>query len=254
MCGLLRYSLYGTRDAAQNSEEELASTLGDLGLTRRRACPCVWRSCIKEKDIVATVHGDDITIGGQRSAVESLIRMSKKYEIKKQVFGGDPDLEKSGGILNRVIEWERDGITIEADQRPFREIVKGLGLERANHSATPCAVERREEGKGENQCGRRQSKHRRNDVNDDDNRSRPQMADDDAIDSQALTGGDITRCRALVARTSLRKIAQISSSHQCVYAARSAKCGCATWSASRELAGTPSASPDRMWVPLATAW
>ena len=128
--------------------------------------------------------------------------VSKKYEIKKQVLGGDPDLEKSGGILNRVIEWERDGITIEADQRHFREIVKGLGLERANHSATPCAVERREEGKGENQCGRRQSKHRRNDVNDDDNRSRPQMADDDAIDSQALTGGEITRCRALVARTS----------------------------------------------------
>ena len=27
MCGLLRYSLYGTRDAAQNWEEELASTL-----------------------------------------------------------------------------------------------------------------------------------------------------------------------------------------------------------------------------------
>ena len=128
--------------------------------------------------------------------------VSKKYEIKKQVLGGDPDLEKSGGILNRVVEWERDGITIEADQRPVRGIVKGLGLERANHSATPCAVERREEGKGENQCGRRQSKHRRNDVNDDDNRSRPQMADDDAIDSQALTGGDITRCRALVARTS----------------------------------------------------
>ena len=34
-----------------------------------------------------------------------------------------------------------------------------------------------------------------------------------------------------------RKIAQISSSHQCVYAARWPKCGCATWSASRELAG-----------------
>ena len=30
----------------------------------------------------------------------------------------------------------------------------------------------------------------------------PQMADDDAIDSQALTGGDITRYRPLVARIS----------------------------------------------------
>ena len=31
------------RDAAQNWEEELASTLSGLGLTRRSACPCVWR-------------------------------------------------------------------------------------------------------------------------------------------------------------------------------------------------------------------
>ena len=90
--------------------------------------------------IVATVHGDDITIGGQRSAVEFFIRMiSRKYEIKKQVIGEDPHLEKSGSILNRVIEWNRDGITIEADQRHVREILKGLDLERANRSVTQGA-------------------------------------------------------------------------------------------------------------------
>ena len=113
MCGLLRYSLYGTRDAAQNWEEDLASTLSGLGLTRGSACSCVWRGRIMG---VATVHGDDITIGGQRTAVEFLTKMiSKKYEIRKQVRGGDPHLEKSGRKLNRVIEWDRDGITIEAE-------------------------------------------------------------------------------------------------------------------------------------------
>ena len=75
LCGLLQYSLYGTRDAAQNLEEEVASTLSDLKLTRGIACPCVWQGCIKGEDIVATVHGDDITIGGERSAVEFLIKM-----------------------------------------------------------------------------------------------------------------------------------------------------------------------------------
>ena len=90
MCGLLRYSLYGTRDAAQNWEEELASTLTGFRLTRGSACPCVWRGRIKGEDVVATVHGDDITIGGQRTAVEFLAKMiSKKYEIKKQELGGD---------------------------------------------------------------------------------------------------------------------------------------------------------------------
>ena len=137
MCRLLRYSLYGTRDSAQNWEEELASTLSGLGLTRGSACPCVWRGRAKREDVVATVHGDDITIGGQRTAVEFHTKMiSKKYEIRKQVLREDPDFEKSGRILNRVIEYP-DEITIEADQRHVREMMKGLELERANHSTTP---------------------------------------------------------------------------------------------------------------------
>ena len=45
----------------------------------------------------------------------------RKYEIKKQVFGEDADLEKSGRILNRVIEWDRDGITIEAGSERRQE-------------------------------------------------------------------------------------------------------------------------------------
>ena len=121
----LQYSLYGTRDDAENLEEELASTLSDLKLTRVIACPCVWQGCIKGEHIVATVHGDDITIGGERSAVELLIKMiPRKYEIKKQVIGEDADFDKIGRILNRAIKWGRDGITIEADQRHVRDILK----------------------------------------------------------------------------------------------------------------------------------
>ena len=83
-------------------EEELASTLSDLKLTRGIRCPCVLQGCIKGNHMVATVHGDDITIGGERSVVELLINMtSRKYEIKKQAIGEDPDLEKSARILNR---------------------------------------------------------------------------------------------------------------------------------------------------------
>ena len=164
--GLLRYSLYGTRDAAQNWEEEL--------------------------------------IGG-RSAVEFLIRMiSKKCEIKKQVIGEDPDFEMTGRILNRVNEWNRDGITTEADERHERQIMKGLELERANHSATSCAVERRDECKGYSRHGQgqTQTEHEWDNANNSEDRDRPQMAGDDNPDRQALTNGDIRRYRALVARIS----------------------------------------------------
>ena len=88
MCGLLQYSWYGTRDAAQHWEEELASTISDLKLTRGSACRCVWQGCIKGEHILSIVHGDDITICGERSVVEFFIKMiSRKYEIKKQVVG-----------------------------------------------------------------------------------------------------------------------------------------------------------------------
>ena len=66
--------------------------------------------------------------------------------------------------MNRFIEWGCDGIAIEADQRHSREMLKDLELERANHSATPCAVKRKSEGnarsdesKGENRCGQGQT-------------------------------------------------------------------------------------------------
>ena len=68
-CGLLQYSLHGTLVVAQHWEAEPASTLGGLMLTKRIACPCGWQVCIKGEHIVATVHGDEITIGGERSAV-----------------------------------------------------------------------------------------------------------------------------------------------------------------------------------------
>ena len=53
------------------------------------------------------------------------------------MIGKDADFGKSGRILNRVIEWGRDGLTIEADQGHVREMLKDLELERANDSATP---------------------------------------------------------------------------------------------------------------------
>ena len=84
MCGLLQYSMYGTRDAAENWEEELASTLSDPMLTRGIACLCVRKDCIKGEHVVVTVHGDDIKIDGERSAVEFLIKNEKKKKIRDQ--------------------------------------------------------------------------------------------------------------------------------------------------------------------------
>ena len=64
----------------------------------------LWQGYIKSKHIVATVHGDDITLGGKRSVVEFFSKMiSRKYEIKKQVIGEDANIERSRRILNGVV-------------------------------------------------------------------------------------------------------------------------------------------------------
>ena len=99
----------------------------------------------------------------------------------------------------------------EADQRHVREVLKDLELERANHSATPCAAERKNEGNARSveseeenrrKQGQTQTKHELDGMSDGNDRDRPQMAGDDANDSEPLTDGDITKHRALVARIS----------------------------------------------------
>ena len=94
----------------------------------------------------------------------------------------------------------RAGITIEADQRPVSEFLKDLELDRANHSATPRDVERKNKGntrsderKGENRCGQGQTqpKHEGDGMGDGDDIDRPQMARDDDNDGTAPTGEDI---------------------------------------------------------------
>ena len=61
------------------------------------------------------------------------------------MIGEDADLEKIGRILNRVIKCGRDGISIEADQRHVREILKDFDLEQANHAATSCNMDKKNE-------------------------------------------------------------------------------------------------------------
>ena len=50
--------------------------------------------------------------------------------------------------------------------------------------------------------GQTRTEHEWSNASNSDDRDRPQMADDDDLDSQALANGDITRYRALVARIS----------------------------------------------------
>ena len=128
MCGKLIKSLYGTRDAAQNWENEYINFMKEVGFDSGISSPCIFEH--KLGGIKAVVHGDDFTLTGTRNDLDWLkSRMESKFEIKhKGRMGPRPDM-KSVRILNRVITWTDQGIEYESDQRHAEIIIKQMGLQ-----------------------------------------------------------------------------------------------------------------------------
>ena len=135
-CGLLLQSLYGTRDAALNWERELGGFMESIGFKKGRASRCLYYN--DELKAAAAVHGDDVTISARRTDAEWIKRQFEaKYEIKSQHVGQDADLAKEASILNRKVKWTSEGVQIEADPRHAAEVIRALGLEKANSVVTP---------------------------------------------------------------------------------------------------------------------
>ena len=145
-CGKLKASLYGTRDAAQNWEEELCKQLCLLGFRRGRSSPCIYYHA--KRGIAVVVHGDDILATGKEFEINWMqTEIEKVFQLRTQRIGGRRGLDRELTILNRRVRWTPQGYEIEADDRHVKEVLEGLGLERSNSVATP-AVAQKKDGKG----------------------------------------------------------------------------------------------------------
>ena len=120
-CGLLRKSLYGTRDAAQNWECELGGFLEEIGLRRGQASTCLYSE--EARGISASFHGDDVTVKASREDAEWLIPI-----------GEGADVDKHLQILNRTVLWSSRGLWIEADPRPCERGDQSFGTRRCQSS------------------------------------------------------------------------------------------------------------------------
>ena len=65
--GHLRMSLYGTRDAAMNWQEEVAKEMVRIGLTRGTYNPCLYFH--SQRNLRSLLHGDDFATVGTRDGV-----------------------------------------------------------------------------------------------------------------------------------------------------------------------------------------
>ena len=141
LCGRLRCSMYGTRDAAQNWQSEYSQRLIDNGFTRGKVSLCVFHPVTR--GIRTLVHGDGyVSVGlpGQLKWMEE--QLASKYQIKTQFLGAHGDNAKELKISNRIIAWNLTKVIIyEADPRHVEIVVEQLGLKEAKPVSTPGAKE-----------------------------------------------------------------------------------------------------------------
>ena len=75
-------SLYGTRDAAMNWQEEVAREMKTLGSTRGRYNPCLY--WLATDDLSTMVHGDEFVSVGNRKATQ---KIKEEFEARGQEMG-----------------------------------------------------------------------------------------------------------------------------------------------------------------------
>lgn len=90
LCGRLKYSMYGTRDAAQDWHEEYSDQLISIGFQQGRASPCTFYHVAR--GIGTYVHGGDyVSVGKLKGFQWMQSRLEKAYAIKTQILGPEND-------------------------------------------------------------------------------------------------------------------------------------------------------------------
>ena len=140
-CARLKKSLYGTRDAAANWVDEYTRVLVDeMKFVKGASSPCSFHHPVKNIKIV--VHGDDFVSEAPKKELLWLDSELKKFfELKTEILGPEKDETRELRILNRVLRWESEGITWEADQRHAEIIIQQLGLEGSKPLSSPGCKE-----------------------------------------------------------------------------------------------------------------
>ncbi len=127
-CGILFKSLEGTRDAAQNWEYTYSKFMMSIGFERGKATPCIFTQASKEVRVV--VHGDDFPVLGYVKDLDWFRQqIGDKFSVKFRGRIGPCQTDlKAIRILNRILEWTKEGIIYEADQRHAEIIKNQMGM------------------------------------------------------------------------------------------------------------------------------
>ena len=139
--GLMKKSMYGTRDAASNWERDWQGHVQKWGLQLGLSSKNLFHH--KEDRVSGLTHGDDFVLTGPTEK----LKMTSVYPIKAKVISYGSS--KSIKTLNRRLHWGKRGIMYQHDPRHVDVLVKDLGLEHGNSVQTPAAPGALEEEESE---------------------------------------------------------------------------------------------------------
>ena len=144
--GLMKKSMYGTRDAASNRERDWQENVKKWGFRLGLSSKNPFHH--KEHQVSGLTHGDDFVLTGPtKRLMEFDKEMKKVYPTKAQIiiFGSSESIK----TLNRRLHWGREGIVYQHDPRHVDVLVREFGLENGNTVHTPAAPNAAEEEKSE---------------------------------------------------------------------------------------------------------
>ena len=81
-CGKLKYSMYGTRDAAQNWYHEYSGHLINIGFQQGKASPCAFYH--PERGIRTYIHGDDYVSTGKPQDLNWMKMQSRRKHLDQE--------------------------------------------------------------------------------------------------------------------------------------------------------------------------
>ena len=145
VCGILKKSMYGCRDAAALWEAHYSKVLSQAGFVKGRASPVCFHH--PERKIWVVVHGDDFITVAEDEGIEYLEKvLSSSYAIKSSYLGSGSKDPKEIKALGRIITMHEWGIGYEPDPGHAEQVIDELGLSKAKEVGTPYVKPERPTG------------------------------------------------------------------------------------------------------------
>ena len=136
-------AMNGTREASKQWSLCIRNGLTPAGFLASAAVPGVYYH--PEWDVTVACHGDDFIAEGLARDLDKLNEfMRTTFEVKVLPRIGDPEHGgevQEGTHLHRVIKWNKDGFTWQADPKYAKQLVKDMGLEGTKGVETPASKE-----------------------------------------------------------------------------------------------------------------